>query len=360
MMGFLERLKNGINYGILYLGNFSLLKLISPRPNYAEVRVTEGCNSRCVTCAAWKNSRVGELSTDDMIDAFRQLKEIGVKRIRLSGGEPLIRSDIADLVKECSLLGFEEVYVATNGLLLEQKAKELVENGVTHFGVSLDGIKETNDAIRGIQGDYEKVLRGVKAVKELSEKLGKNIPVTIFTTVLKQNICELKLILELCENIGARWCFSLLDGNIDIFQGVDISKFLVTDCNVVDKTIDYLIELWHAKPWLVYSNPDILEYARRYLKGMKYDNEFPCILGYTLICLGSRGEVYPGCYVFDPVGNIRERKLKDVVKSRRYKELAERMYRRECLGCTFFYEDNIIVRYMFPKLEKIRRLVRSR
>jgi MoaA/NifB/PqqE/SkfB family radical SAM enzyme len=357
---FLERLKNGINYGALYLGNFSLLKLISPRPNYAEVRVTEGCNSRCVTCAAWKNSRVGELSTEEIMDAFRQLKEIGVKRIRLSGGEPLIRSDIGILVKECRLLGFEEVYVATNGLLLEQRAWELVENGVNHFGISLDGIKETNDAIRGVQGGFERVLSGVKAVKESAKSLGKNIPITIFTTILRQNICELQSILELCENIGTRWCFSLLDGNLDIFEGVDVSKFAVTDWAVIDKTVDYLVKLWCEKPWFVYSNPDILEYARKYLKGITCDNDIPCVLGYTLICLGSKGEVYPGCYVFDPVGNIRERKLKEIVKSKEYKKLAEKMYRRECPGCTFFYEDNILVRNMFPRLKKIRNLVKSR
>lgn len=356
----LSRIRNGINYGVLYLGNFSLLKFISPRPNYAEVRVTEGCNSHCITCAAWKNSRVDELSTEEMIDAFRQLKEIGVNHIRLSGGEPLIRSDIEDLVKECSLLGFKEVYVATNGLLLERKAKELVENGVTHFGVSLDGIKETNDSIRGVQGDYEKVLKGVKAVKDSAKNLGKNIPVTIFTTILKQNIYELHMILELCENIGVRWCFSLLDGNLDIFEGVDVSKFAVTDWAIIDETIDYLVKLWYEKPWLVYSRLDILEYARKYLKGINCDNDVPCILGYTVVCLGSKGDVYPGCYVSNPIGNIRKRRLREIVKSKKYKELAEKMYKRECLGCTFSYEGNVIVRNMFPRLEKIRNLVRSR
>lgn len=84
MSGILNRLRNGAYNGILYLGNYSLLKLISPNPNYAEVRVTEACNSRCVTCTAWKNSGEGELSTQKMIDALKQLREIGVDSIRLS------------------------------------------------------------------------------------------------------------------------------------------------------------------------------------------------------------------------------------------------------------------------------------
>jgi len=360
MSGILNRLRNGAYNGILYLGNYSLLKLISPKPNYAEVRVTEGCNSRCITCTAWENSREGELSTEEMVDALKQLREIGVNSIRLSGGEPLIRSDMAELAKECSLLGFQEIYIATNGLLLQQKAEELVENGVTHFGVSLDGVKETNDEIRGVSGDYEKVLKGIEAVKKSAEKAGKHVPVTIFTTLLRQNIQEVPLLLKISEKIGARWCFSLLDGNLDFFEGIDVSRFVVADWKVIDETIDHLEKLWYEKPRLVYSRPDILEYARDYVKGINQNHDIPCILGYKLICLGSRGEVYSGCYVFKPVGNIREKKLSEMVKSKRYRKLAEKMYRRECPGCTFFYEDNIMMRNLFPKAEKMRNLIRSR
>ena len=148
----LKRLSNGVRYGVLYLGNYSVLKVISPSPDNVEVRVTEACNSRCITCRAWKNSREGELSTQEMTDVFKQLREIGVGSIRISGGEPLIRSDIIELIRECRRLRFREIYVATNGLLLQSKAEGLVEGGVTHFGVSLDGIEETNDLIRGVPG----------------------------------------------------------------------------------------------------------------------------------------------------------------------------------------------------------------
>jgi MoaA/NifB/PqqE/SkfB family radical SAM enzyme len=360
MSRILNRLRNGAYNGLLYLGNYSLLKLISPKPNYAEVRVTEGCNSKCITCTAWKNSREGELSTQEMIDALKQLREIGVDSIRISGGEPLIRSDIVELVKECKLLKFQEIYIATNGLLLQQKAEELVKSGVTHIGVSLDGIRETNDTIRRVPKDYEKVLNGIEAVKKTAKNVGTEVPVTIFTTLLQQNIHEVPSLLELSENIGARWCFSLLDGNIDLFEGIDISEFAVADWKIIDETIDYLEKLWYEKPWLVFSQPDILEYARNYLKRTNRNLDAPCILGYKVICLGSRGEVYPGCYAFKPVGNIRKERLSEIVRSKRYRELAEKMYRKECPGCTFFYEDNVIMRNLFPKLEKIRNFIRSR
>ncbi|MGD0158829.1 MAG: radical SAM protein [Candidatus Bathyarchaeia archaeon] len=342
------------------MGNYSFLKLISPNPDYAEVRVTEGCNSRCVTCRAWKNSREGELSTQEMISAFEQLRRIGVESIRISGGEPLIRSDIIELIKECKRLKFRQIYLATNGLLLHQKAEDLVEAGVTHFGVSLDGIEETNDMIRGVPGSYERVSEGIRAVKGSMKKVGVSFPVTVFTTLLRQNIREVPRLLKLCEDIGANWCFSLLDGNLDFFEGVDISELVVNDWKVIDETIDYLQKLWREKPWLVYSGPNILEYARNYLKGVNRDDDVPCTLGYKLISLGSRGEVYPGCYVFKSIGNIRHKALGEIVKSKEYAALAEKMYRGECAGCTFFYEDNVLIRNMFPRVERIRSLMRSK
>lgn len=360
MSGVVRRLSNEVRYGVLYLGNYSILKIISPRPDYVEVRVTEGCNSRCITCRAWKNSREGELSTQEMIDAFKQLREIGVTSIRISGGEPLIRSDIIELIKECKRLKFQDIYVATNGLLLKPKAEELVEGGVTHFGVSLDGIKETNDLIRGVPGSFERVLEGISAVKRSLKKMGTDVPITVFTTLLRQNIREVPSLLKLAEDIGVNWCFSLLDGNLDFFEGVDISELVIKDEKVIDKTIDYLKNLWYEKPWLVYSGPDILEYARSYLKGTNRDDDLPCTLGYKLISIGSRGEVYPGCYVFKPIGSIRETRLSEIVKSKDYRALAEKIYRRECSGCTFFYEDNILIRHMFPKAERIRSLIRSK
>lgn len=356
---FVERFRNAMNFSFLYLGNHSLLRLISPKPTDAEVRVTEGCNSRCITCEAWKNSRVGELTTLEMVDAFGQLRRIGVESIRLSGGEPLIRSDFSELVKECNLLGFREIYLATNGLLLEKKAEELVLNGVTHFGVSLDGVKDTNDWIRGVPGHYYKVLEGIENIKKSAKEFGKEIPVTIFMTLLKQNISEVPFILEICEKIGARWCFSLLDGNLDFFQGIDVSKLAVNDWGIIDETVDYLKKTWYEKPWLIFSRPDILEYARNYMKG-RGQPDVPCILGYKLICLGSKGQVYPGCYVFKPVGNIREEKLEKIMKSRKYKKLAEKMYRRQCPGCTFFYENSVIVRNLFRRTEGIRKIIRSK
>jgi radical SAM protein with 4Fe4S-binding SPASM domain len=349
-----------MNNVILYSGNYTMLRLASIAPDWAEVRVTESCNSRCITCDAWKNSQAGELTTSEMIDALRQLRHIGVQILRISGGEPLLREDLPEIVRECRLLGFPQIHVATNGLLLEQKAERLLLEGVTRFDVSIDGIGETDDHIRGIPGHYSRALAGIKMVKSSARKMRRTIPVTVFTTLLKQNISEVPAIIDLCERIGARWCFSLLCGNIDFFSKVGVSKFATTDWKMIDWTLDYVKKLYYEKRSLIYSNPDIIEYARHYMKGDLDVHNFPCVLGYKTLCLGSKGQVYSGCYASKPLGNVREMKIEKILKSSEYRRFAEKMYRRECIGCTFYYECSVMIRNMFRRTEKLRAIMRSK
>ena len=104
---------------LLYLGKSFLLKHVRLKPIWANVRVTENCNSRCITCYAWKNNSQNELTTEEMKDALHQLRDVGVRNLIFVGGEPLLRPDIGELIKEASLVGFENIIVVTNGLLLE-------------------------------------------------------------------------------------------------------------------------------------------------------------------------------------------------------------------------------------------------
>ena len=356
----IRHIKDIVNNTLLYSGNHTLVRLASIAPDWAEVRVTESCNSRCITCSAWKNSQAGELTTIEMIDALRQLRRIGVQILRISGGEPLLRADLSEIVREGHHLGFPQIHVATNGLLLEQKAEKLLLEGATRFDVSIDGIGDTDDRIRGIPGHYSRALAGIERVKSCARKMRRRIPVTVFTTLLKQNISEVPAIIDLCERIGARWCFSPLCGNIDLFNEVGVSEFAPTDWKMIDWTLDYVKKLYYEKRFLIYSNPDILEYTRHYMKGDLNVHNFPCVLGYKTLCLGSKGQVYSGCYANKALGNMREMKIEKILKSPEYRRFAEKMYRRECSGCTFFYEDNVLTRNSFRRTERIREVVRSK
>ena len=340
--------RDRLNLILFYLGRKRLLRFATLHPDWADVRVTERCNSKCMTCYAWKNKAEDELTTEEIKDALHQLKENGVKHVVFIGGEPLLREDIGDLVKESSLIGFENRIIVTNGLLLKEKAEELLSSGITHITVSIDGIGESDDKIRGVRNSYIRAVEGIKAVQKLKKEMGLDVSVTIITTILlKQNVEEIPKLIELSRSLGVFWLFNLLDPNLNIFKGIPFSNLLVQDKEKIDCTIDYLKETCEKYPKLISSCDHMLEFARSYLKGdNRYD--FHCVHGYKMVYLGSHGEVYLGCYALEPIGNIRRNKLSEIIGSKKHRELAERMYMMECPGCTNRYEFNIATKHLIP------------
>ena len=348
-----ERLSDISNNLVLYLGKPRLLRMASIKPTFAVLRVTENCNGRCITCNAWRYGCKNELGISEIRGVLQDLKTLGINTIRLSGGEPLIRPDIGDIISECNNLGFREIYLGTNGLLLMKKAKEVIESGANHIGVSIDGIGETNDRIRGISSIFKSAVEGIETVNELKREKGTIWPaVSIFTTFLKQNIDQMPQLIEMCEGLRARWCFNLLDANWHFFEGIDMQRLVVRDHRKIDEIIDYLKRVRKVTPHLVYLCDHMLEYARTYLKRCASDMnpsmppDVPCVLGYGAIIVRSQGQVDCGCSILGSLGNIRERSLLDIVRSEECREKAERMYRRECPGCTFLCAVNGVMRHM--------------
>jgi len=298
-------------------------------------------------CFAWKNRSIHELATGEIKDALKQLRDVGVELVWLSGGEALIRNDIGELVKECKLLGFKGIFVQTNGLLLHEKANELIANGVTHIDVSIDGIGKTNDWIRGVPHDYERSLRGIETVNRMKKERGLELPgVTVFSTLLKQNLEEIPQMLEICRKLGVFWDISLLNDNLDFFEGIDFSKYRITDHKKIDVLIDYLKKVRRDMPGVISPvHTDLsLEYARRFLKGNS--TRPPCVLGFTHICTGSHGEVYSGCLARGPLGNLRKSSLLQITRSKRYRENVEKIYMKQCPGCTFFFTTSLYIKHL--------------
>lgn len=338
-------LKKKKDHLLQYLGIPGLLRFISISPRTVEFRVTDNCNSRCIMCNAWKNKSRNELSTDEIEDVLYQLKKFGVNSLILLGGEPLLRQDIGVIIEKASALKFKTILLVTNGLLLEEKAEELLKSGVTHITVSIDGIDGTHDSIRGIKGCFDKAIKGVKAIQKLKENVNPKVIVTLITTLLmKQNIDEIPQLIELSRNLHVYWDFNLLDSNLDLFKGIPYSDILVDDKEKIDKTINFLINIQKESPGLISSCRHALEYARRYLKREDLSN-YHCVHGYEILHIGSHGDVY-SCWIMEPLGNLRKAKLRDIVGTKEHRKLAERIYMRHCPGCTNLCAYNIVTKHL--------------
>ncbi len=153
--------------------------------NYLRISVTDRCNLRCIYCMPPEGvpqmSHSEILSYEEIWTVVRAAAELGVNKIRLTGGEPLVRADLPNLIKMLSQIkGIEELSLTTNGTLLKKYALELKQAGLSRINVSLDTLKA--DKFRYITrlGELKYVLAGIEAAK----KAGFD-PVKINTVVMR-------------------------------------------------------------------------------------------------------------------------------------------------------------------------------
>lgn len=134
--------------------------------DYLRISITDRCNLRCIYCMPEKGI---ELLMHDKILTFEEILRIvknvailGISKIRITGGEPLVRLGIVKLIKDIKQTpGIEEVSITTNGILLEDYIDELIEAGLDRLNISLDTLKEDTYKEITRNGSLKKVLTGI-------------------------------------------------------------------------------------------------------------------------------------------------------------------------------------------------------
>ncbi len=165
---------------------------------------TRRCNLKCVHCYAHSAdfNYPGELTTDEGYRLLDDLGQFGAPVALFSGGEPLMRPDLLDLIRHAKKAGMRAV-ISTNGTLIEPaRAEQLREIGLSYVGVSLDGMRATNDKFRGQEGAFDHALAGIRNCRQAGVKVGLRF------TVNRRNVGDVNDIFNLLrdENIP-RVCF---------------------------------------------------------------------------------------------------------------------------------------------------------
>ena len=162
------------------------------------------CNLRCVHC--YSHSRdteyTGELTTEEGFSLLEDLAAFGVPVILFSGGEPLMRPDILELIARARELGLRAV-ISTNGTLItDETAAALKTADLSYVGVSLDGLRDTNDRFRGVVGAFDMALSGIRTCRRAGIKVGLRF------TMNRRNVSDIGGIFDLIEREGIpRVCF---------------------------------------------------------------------------------------------------------------------------------------------------------
>lgn len=140
---------------------------------YLRVAVTDRCNLRCVYCmppdGVERRPHEAIMRFEEIAEVVRLAAEHGIRKVRLTGGEPLVRLDLPDLVRMIAAVpGIEDISLTTNGLLLEKMVGPLKEAGLKRINVSLDTLQPEKFKRITRGGSFEAVWRGL----ELAETLG--------------------------------------------------------------------------------------------------------------------------------------------------------------------------------------------
>ena len=137
------------------------------------VSITDRCNYKCVYCRTGQaGAQYAELSTAEYLRLIRNFVALGIEKVRLTGGEPLLRRDLPEMIRELATWRTPsgqplDIAVTTNGHLLEDLAKPLKAAGLSRITVSMDAVDPpTFERITRIPGSYQAVVRGIRAAQE--------------------------------------------------------------------------------------------------------------------------------------------------------------------------------------------------
>lgn len=313
-----------------------------PRPTaISNLALTYRCNSRCSTCGIWSmgEPQGRELTAEELHDFFRENRGLlsGVKTIQLTGGEPFLREDIAEVAEAIwSQIPGAFVWVATNGSLPDTIVRRVGEmlnatpSGGLGVTVSLDGLDETHDAQRGVPGSYLlalETLRGLFQLKRGHPRLGLSAGMTI--TPLNQG--EIVPAMRVAEGLGADFTVRPANFSEAYYRNRPVKG--EWDLTRLAESLRAVAAHHVRRRGLIRVTPVI-----RFLQGtLEYASSggrpIQCSAGSSSFFLDPYGDVYPCLFVGRALGNIRDTPFADIWASEAAEAARLKLVAGICPGC---------------------------
>ena len=252
--------------------------------------VTLRCNARCEHCGSSCGDIIqkDEITKEEIMKVLDEIITVGKKdprsiMINITGGEPLVRKDLFEIMAYANKLGYPWG-MTTNGMLIDEKVvKKMVDTNMYSVSVSLDGLKETHENFRKVPNSYEKILKGLKLM--LNTPSIRVVQVT--TCVNKKNIDELEEMYQMLLDLGIRyWRIIEVD---PIGRARDNDEILL-DSKGIKRMVDFIKE--KKKECLM----DITYGCGHYLgpEKDKYVRDLPylCYTGFYVGSILSNGDIF--------------------------------------------------------------------
>ncbi|MBN2367972.1 radical SAM protein [Candidatus Woesearchaeota archaeon] len=311
---------------------------------YADIGITESCNLKCQMCRMYEIPPPKETIPPERWELFfRDMKKISGEGFvfNLPGGEPLLHPDIFRIIRIASDQGLKPL-LSTNGFLLNKRTCErLVKSGLFAVTISLDShLSETHDRIRGVEGVFEKLNRGIRYLHFFSKIYKKEIDVGVQAVIQKTNTGQIKdLVLWVEKNpLINRINLNLLmqPNNTEHNENWFREEFshLWPDSSVIGM-LDEIIELKKSSraPKLL-NDPDQLQSYKIYFRNPESTPKLTRCNYDQAVCTNSTGDIHL-CYHYDKIGNIKKDRLIEIWDSDEAENIRKKISKCPITDCWF-------------------------
>lgn len=308
--------------------------------------MTNQCNMFCDHCYREAGARLDdELTTAQGKKLIDEIKQAGFSMLILSGGEPLMRPDVYEIIAYARERGLRVVMGSNGSLITPEVASKLKTSGLMGIGVSLDSIHpDKNDRFRKLPGAYDATLAGMTNLREAGVRF------QVHTTVMDWNVDELEAICDLAIEQGAmafHVFFLVPTGRaVNIAdEALRVKEYEHTLIRLMQKQKAVPIEIKPTCAPQFVRIADKLGVPSRFTRG--------CLAGTDYCIISPRGDVQPCAYLNIKLGNVKEESFVDIwehhpvfteLRTLDYKgKCGICDYKERCGGCrarAYFYQDN--------------------
>jgi Fe-coproporphyrin III synthase len=287
------------------------------------LNVHNRCNCRCVMCDIWKRETNIELKTSSLERHRASMRRLGVRNVVLTGGEPLLHSDLPSL---CNFFREEGIRLTllTTGLLLQKRA-ETVADFFDDVIVSLDGPEEIHDAVRRVQGAFRLINNGIAAVRHIRPEM----PINGRSTVQRSNYALMRKTVAAAKKLRlTSISFLAADVTSEAFNrtlvwpgerqseiALDTQEVLMLEDEIEKLILEYKEEI-HSR--YIAEAPDklrrIARHFRAHLGQVPYEAPI-CNAPWVSTVVEVDGSVRP-CFFHRTIGNLTNSTLEDVVNGK--------------------------------------------
>lgn len=282
------------------------------KPRFCVWEITLRCNMRCLHCGSYAGTgREGEMTTEQMLDVADQLAALGVQRLTLSGGEPLLRQDWDRIAARLIERGVRVGMISNGSLMLRNIPKLAKLRGFELVAMSVDGTRETHDAFRRVPGSFDKIMQ---AFRELRRR---GIRTAAITSVSTLNLGELDRIHDLLAAEGvAAWQIQTLFGGGRMRERPD----LMPGPEVVETLASFIVRKRKARSPMQVFPADCIGYFADLDEPMRGFRWSGCHAGKGVVGVEANGNV-KGCLSLCPEilegnpfveGNLQHQTLEEI------------------------------------------------